>query len=106
VFVAGTGAGTSPTVAPNANNNDLSGYISVTTGSAPAASGTVVTGTFGTAYATLSKCSLWAANAAAQLLGTLGPYIPVGSAASFAITSGTTALAASTLYTWGYTCTQ
>jgi hypothetical protein len=30
----------------------------------------------------------------------------VGSNTAFAITAGTTALAATTLYTWGYTCTQ
>ncbi|MGC2399475.1 MAG: glycosyl hydrolase family 28-related protein [Acidobacteriaceae bacterium] len=102
---AGPGAGTSPTISLNANSNDLSGYLSVTTGASPAASATIATGTFGTAYATLAKCSLWPANAAAELLGTAGPYIPVGSATAFSLTS-TTALAASTLYTWGYTCTQ
>jgi hypothetical protein len=106
-FAAGTGAGTSPIVAPNGNNNDLSGYISVTTGSSPAASATVVTGTFGTAYATLAKCSLWPANAAASALsGAAQAYVPVGSNTAFTINSGATALAASTLYTWGYTCTQ
>jgi hypothetical protein len=106
-FAAGTGAGASPTVAPNGNNNDLSGYISVTTGSSPAASATVVTGTFGTAYATLAKCSLWPANAAASALsGAAQAYVPVGSNTAFTINSGATALAASTLYTWGYTCTQ
>jgi hypothetical protein len=30
----------------------------------------------------------------------------VGSNTAFTIASGATALAASTLYTWGYTCTQ
>jgi hypothetical protein len=106
-FVAGTGAGTSPTIATNANNNDLSGYVSVTTGTSPAASAAVVTGTFGTAYATLAKCGLWPANAAASALsGTAKAYVPVGSNTAFTINSGATALAASTLYTWGYTCTQ
>ena len=107
VFVAGTGAGTGPTIAANANNNDLSGYVSVTTGTAPASSAAVVTGTFGTAYATLAKCGLWAANAAASALsGAAQAYVPVGSNTAFTINSGATALAASTLYTWGYTCTQ
>ena len=105
--VAGTGAGTGPTVALNSNSNDLSGYLSVTTGSSPAANATVATFTFGTAYATLAKCVLWPANAAASALsGASNPYIPVGSASSFTITSNMTALAAATLYTWGYTCTQ
>jgi hypothetical protein len=44
--------------------------------------------------------------AAAALTGAANAYIPVGSNTAFAITAGTTALAASTLYTWGYTCTQ
>ena len=106
-FVAGSGAGTSPTLATNANSNDLSGYLTVTTGTSPAASATIATGTFGTAYATLAKCVLWPANAAASALtGAAKAYIPVGSNTAFAITAGTTALAASTLYTWGYTCTQ
>lgn len=104
---AGTGAGTSPTLSLNANSNDLSGYVSVTTGSSPAANATVATLTFGTAYATLAKCGLWPANAAATALtGAGNAYIPVSSNTAFTINSGTTALAASTLYTWGYTCTQ
>jgi hypothetical protein len=106
-FTAGSGAGTSPTLAANANSNDLSGYLTVTTGTSPAASAAIATGTFGTAYATLAKCVLWPANAASSALtGAAKAYIPVGSNTAFAITAGTTALAASTLYTWGYTCTQ
>ena len=105
--VAGAGAGSSPTISLNANDNDLSGYISVTPGSSPAASATVVTMTFGTAYSTLAKCGLWPANLAAQLLtGAAGVFVPVPTTTAFVITSGTTALAASTLYVWGYTCTQ
>jgi Pectate lyase superfamily protein len=105
--VPGTGAGTGPTLALNSNSNDLSGYLSVTTGSSPAANATVATFTFGTAYATLAKCVLWPANAAASTLsGASNPYVPVGSASNFTIASNSTALAAATLYTWGYTCTQ
>jgi hypothetical protein len=106
-FAAGAGAGTSPTLAANANSNDVSGYLTVTTGSSPTASATVATGTFGTAYATLAKCSLWPANAAAAALtGTAAAYVPVGSQTAFTIAVGSTALAASTLYIWGYACTQ
>jgi hypothetical protein len=104
---AGSGAGTSPTLSLNANSNDLSGYLSVTTGSSPAAGATVATLTFGTPYATLAKCLLSPANAAAAgLSGAGNVYIPVGSATAFTIASNSTALAAATLYTWGYTCTQ
>jgi Pectate lyase superfamily protein len=104
---AGTGAGSGPTISLNGNDTDVSGYVSVTPGASPAASATVVTITFGTAYATLAKCGLWPANAAASALTGAGKaYVPVGSNTAFAITSGTTALVASTLYTWGYTCSQ
>jgi hypothetical protein len=44
---------------------------------------------------------------AAQLLtGAAGVFVPVPTTTAFLITSGTTPLAASTLYVWGYTCTQ
>jgi hypothetical protein len=105
---AGAGAGTGPTISLNANSNDLSGYLSVTTGSSPTASAIVATLTFGTAYATLPKCLLAPANAAASVLsGAANVYIPLTSSESaFTVNSNTTALAASTLYTWGYICTQ
>jgi hypothetical protein len=103
---AGSGAGTSPTVSLNAQSNDLSGYVSVTTGASPAANATVATITFGTVYSTLAKCSLWPANAAAtDITGTANVYVPLPSTTAFSISSQT-ALAGSTLYTWGYTCTQ
>jgi hypothetical protein len=105
--VAGAGAGTSPTVALNSNSNDLSGYLNLTTGTAPTANATVATLTFGTAYSTLVKCVLSPANAAASALsGTGNVYVPVGSASAFTLASGATALAPATLYIWGYTCTQ
>jgi Pectate lyase superfamily protein len=104
---AGAGAGTSPTLSLNANSNDLSGYVSVTTGSSPATNSTVATLTFGTAYSTLAKCLLSPANAAAATLtGAGNVYVPLGTNTAFSISSGATALAPSTLYTWGYTCTQ
>lgn len=106
-FVAGSGAGAGPTLSPNGQNTDVSGYLSVTSGTSPAASAVIATGTFGVAYATLAKCSLWPANAAASALsGSSAAFVPVGSNTAFAITSGSTALAASTLYTFGYQCTQ
>ena len=104
---AGPGAGTGPTVSLNANDNDVSGYVSVTPGASPAASAIVATVTFGSTYATLAKCSLWPANAAASALsGAQKAFVPVPTTTAFAIDSGATALVASTLYVWGYTCTQ
>ncbi len=105
--VSGSGAGSAPALTLNSNSNDLSGYLSVMTGSAPAPGSTVATLTFGTAYATLAKCLLAPANAAAAALSGAGNvYVPVGSNTAFSISSGSTALAASTLYTWSYVCTQ
>ena len=104
---AGAGAGTGPTIALDAQSSDVSGYVSVTPGSSPAASSGVVTLTFGNAYSTHAKCMLTPANsAAAQLSGAAQPYVPLPSTTAFQINSGTTALTAGTLYTWGYTCTQ
>ncbi len=104
---AGSGAGTGPTISLDAQNNDVSGYISVTPGTSPAASAAVVTMTFGTAYATHAKCGLQAANQAARLLtGAADVFVPLPSTTAFVIDSGTTPLVASTLYTWEYTCTQ
>jgi hypothetical protein len=103
----GTGGGTGATIALDAQSSDVSGYVSVTPGSSPAASSVVVTLAFGNAYSTHAKCMLTAANSAAALLsGATQVYVPVPTTTAFQINSGTTALAASTLYTWGYTCTQ
>lgn len=107
VFVAGTGAGTTPTLTADAQNNDVSGYLSVTTGTSPSASAVVATGTFGTAYATHAKCALYPATAsAAALMGTALVWTPVPTTTAFTLNVGSTALAAATNYTWGYTCTQ
>jgi hypothetical protein len=105
--VAGAGAGTGPTLTLNGNDTDVSGYVSVTPGASPAASAVIATVTFGAPYATLAKCSLWPANAAATALsGAQKAYVPVPTTTAFLIDSGSTPLAASTLYVWGYNCTQ
>jgi hypothetical protein len=108
---AGAGAGTSPTVGFGAGyESDLSGYISVTTGTSPTASATIATLTFGTAYAYPGpKCFAWPANAATQALvgAAAAQFFPAGiTTSTAALTQGSTALAASTAYEWGYTCTQ
>jgi hypothetical protein len=110
-IAAGAGAGTSPTIGFSIGyQSDTSGWISLTTGSSPTASAVVATITFGTAVSYPgAKCMLAPANAAANALTGAGKvYIPVssGSTTTFTIESGSTALAASTLYDWTYTCTN
>jgi hypothetical protein len=106
----GTGAGTSPTVAVVAYSSDLSGWITVTTGTSPTASATVATLTFGTAYAYPGpKCSSYPANpATAALVGVAqANMFPAGATTTTqTLTQGSAALAASTAYEWSYTCTN
>ena len=106
---AGTGAGTSPTLSLNANSNDLSGYLSVATGTSPAAGATVATLTFGTPYSTLAKCLLSPANGRDGSIewGRGWLMFPWDRITAFTVVVGhAPPLAAATLYTWGYTCTQ
>ena len=106
---AGTGAGTSPTLAVVSGSNDLSGYVTATTGTTPTASAAVFTLTFNVAYNLAPKCEAWPANPATQaLVGAAAAQIfPANTSASvFVLTQGATALAAATAYEWGYRCTQ
>lgn len=109
-IAAGSGAGTSPTVAVVSFSSDLSGYFTVTTGTSPVASSTVVTVTFGTTYAfPYGTCNSWPANPATQaLVGAAQAQIfPANSTqTTFALTSGSTPLPASTPLEYGYRCTQ
>lgn len=101
----GTGAGTSPTVSVSAASTDLNGVISVTTGSAPAASATIATITFAIPYKTgaVQTILVFPANTAAN---ELQPpiFVPIAgnSGNSFNIASGTVALTGSTAYFWYY----
>jgi len=107
-IAAGTGAGTGPTV--SVTGTDLGGFISVTTGTAPTLSATVVTITFNVAYGTAPRCvSLTPANALTAALSGLG-MVFVDQAGitttTFAITAGATALTGSVAYKWYYSCIQ
>ena len=105
-IASGTGAGTSPTVALSTNSNDFGGEISITTGAAPATGATVVTITWGVAYATAPFCSFSPTNSNAALLtGITSPYMTTTTTTAV-LTSGTTGLTAATAYKWAYHCTQ
>jgi len=103
-IAAGAGAGTAPTV--SISGTDLGGYITVTTGTLPTFSATVVTVTFNTSYGATPKCVLIhpANNNAAMLNGVNMVYADQAgiTTTTFTITAGTTALTASTTYQFYY----
>ena len=107
-IAAGTGAGTTPTVA--IAGTDLGGYISVTTGTLPTLSAVVATITFNIAYASAPKaiCLTPANSSAASLNGVNMVFIDQAgvTTTTFAITAGTTALTAATAYKWYYQVIQ
>jgi len=100
---AGTGAGTSPTVTISGTNNG--GIVNVTTGTLPSASATIVTVTYTGSFATGSEVILYPANAATALLSGVSMVYTSGNTTTFTITAGTTALTASTAYSWNYQVT-
>jgi hypothetical protein len=107
-IAAGAGAGTSPTV--SISGTDISGVVSVTSGTTPTGSAVVVTITFNVAYGAAPKAiNLTPANANAAGLGTTS-MVFIDSAGitttTFAITSGTIGLVAATSYKWYYQAIQ
>jgi hypothetical protein len=100
--VAGAGAGTGPTITITGHDTDF--QISVTTGTTPTGTNAIIcTITYATAFTGNGPYSqLTPANAnAAGLFGTLGdiPYV-TNNTTTCVLTSGATALAASTQYIW------
>lgn len=103
---AGAGAGTTPTISLS-NATDLSGIVNVTTGTLPTGTNAViVTITFNTAYGVAPNISLTPANAITALLSGVTSVFVTSTTTTFVITSGTTALTASTAYSWFYTIIQ
>jgi len=112
-IVAGTGAGTSPTV--SVSGTDISGIVNITTGTSPSGSNAIVaTVTFNTAYASAPKgVVLVPANVnAAALTNATQVFVPANgqtngtTTTTFVVESNGTALAASTAYIWTYTIIQ
>ena len=102
---AGTGAGTSPTITLDANANDMSGTLTVLTGTSPAVSATVVTLTFATAYATAPHITLTAHSATAANLTTNAVWAD-STTTTLLVKSTAVALTAATTYVWFYTVQQ
>lgn len=106
-ITSGTGAGTPASFSCTSfttNCLDNGGQLSITTGSAPATSGIVLTVPFGGTHLG-ANCTLSGKAAPATALSGATQVGIVATASSFAITSGTSALSASTTYIWNYTCT-
>jgi hypothetical protein len=98
-IAAGAGAGTSPTV--SVSGNDMIHKISITTGTSPAASATVATITFNTAYSTAPKVILSPAGAnSAALTGLTAAYVDDAgtTTTTYTIKVGSGGLAAATTY--------
>jgi hypothetical protein len=107
---SGSGAGSGPTLSLQTGATDLSGYVKLTTGSAPVAGAIVAAVGFNVPYTAVPKVFFWPANdnAAAQV-GTASPQVYSANIneAGFIITQGSgEALQADTDYVWGYMVTQ
>jgi hypothetical protein len=99
-IAAGTGAGSSPTIA--IAGSDSSGQITLTTGSSPATSATIATVTFNAVFPNTPYVILTAANAAAAALTGATQVYAASTTSAMTVTSGSTALTASTQYIWNY----
>lgn len=103
-IVAGTGAGTSPTI--SVSGSDQAGTLTLTTGTACAANATIATIYFGATWGSAPVVHLRGANAlAASLLTTEIPFVSNPAATSyFVIKSNGVALANSSAYVFTYHC--
>lgn len=103
---AGAGAGTGPTISVS-GAKDSRGAISVTTGTTPTGSNAIIaTVTFNAAYTAAPLMFLQPANSAtAALTGAVQVYV-TSTTTTFVLTSGASALTASTAYKWNFWAIQ
>ena len=101
----GTGAGTTPTCPANPSGTDLSGLISITTGTSPSMNATLVTITFGATHPAAPGACIIGPNyntntgTPAQL-----PYVASLSTTGFVLKSNMTPLTGGIPYAWWYVC--
>lgn len=103
--VAGTGAGTGPTITVTAGSTDCKMQITVLTGTGPTGGATVFTLTYNLAFTgTVNKGVVFSAAGpnAAALSGTTSPYVSSETLTNFVFTAGSAGLAATTSYTWNF----
>lgn len=101
----GTGAGTAgvPTITIDATSTDITGKITLVTGTAAAANATIFTITFSRIYGSAPRVMITPGNtSAAALSGTTNPFVSASTTINFTFTSNTTALADTTTYVWYY----
>lgn len=98
-IAAGTGAGTSPTIAVTGLDN--AGKITLTPGAAPAIDATIATVTFNSAFGVAPTVVMVPANkATASLAVTIVPFVSSTTTTTFVVTSNGAALTAGTAYAW------
>jgi hypothetical protein len=104
-IAASIGAGTSPS-GLTVIGTDMSGIVSLTTGSTPSVNSVLATITYNTAYATAPIVVITPANAAtASLTAGQAVWIDI-STTGFTINTNTTAVVSSTGYKWNYVVIQ
>lgn len=99
-IAAGTGAGTTPTIAIAGTNEG--GIITLTTGTLPTASATIGTITPTNAFPNNCSIELTSANATTATLSGASMVFVTEGTGSWTFTSGTVALTAATAYKWHY----
>jgi hypothetical protein len=104
---SGAGSGSGGTATFVAGATDGTGWVTVSTGSSTTASAGVFTVSYSVTYPVTPKCSIFPADTnSAALSGTGQVWVSQGSStgALFVVRVGSSALAISTTYTWGYRC--
>ena len=104
-IAASIGAGTSPS-GLTVTGTDMSGIVSLTTGSSPSVNSVLATITYNTAYTTAPIVVITPANAAtASLTAGQAVWIDI-STTGFTINTNATAVVSSTAYKWNYVVIQ
>ncbi|MFM1775201.1 MAG: hypothetical protein RJA53_811 [Bacteroidota bacterium] len=104
-IAASTGAGTSPS-AVSVTGTDISGVVSLTTGTSPSVNAVLATITYNTAFSTAPVVVITPANAAtASLAAAQAVWVNI-TTTGFTINTNTTAVVSSTAYKWNYVVIQ
>lgn len=104
-ITASTGAGTSPS-ALSVTGTDMSGVVTLTTGTSPTMNAILATISYNSAFATAPVVVITPANAAtASLTSAQAVWINIGTS-NFTINTNATAINASTIYKWNYVVIQ
>jgi hypothetical protein len=104
-IAASTGAGTSPS-AVSVTGTDMSGVVSLTTGTSPTVNAVLATITYNTAFSTAPVVVITPANAAtASLAAAQAVWVNI-TTTGFTINTNATAVVSSTAYKWNYVVIQ